>query len=751
MKKTGYLLSVLIIVAAMLLQSIGICADETPDSAPPVQIGIDEQTESEYLCQYTPVASDAEAVLYADQTRGHIALKNKQSGHIWYSVPNDFQLDKLTSGEKRMNVFSDVIVSYLTVTEEGAAKAVNTASSHSDCVREGTVTYKTVKNGIEFCYKFTSIDADVYVSYTLENGNLSASLELDKLRCGKDLKISAIRILPSFGAGNWSDNGYLFVPDGSGAVINFNNQVDTIDGYRGTVYGNEAAEEIKTKESDTQTVLMPVFGIKNQNHGLLGIVTSGDAMTTIVADNGDSAMGYNIVSAEANLRNVSKMTLYENDWANKSEVTRLSSTPVNLKKYTVRYIMLENEEAGYVGMAKAYRSYLTDDKGMKRKALKPTLYLNIYGAADFQKTFFGIPYTSLETLTTFDQARQMISELSQEGADSISVRFTGWNNSGILNRKLPKNLKPLGKLGGESGLKKLSQYCDKNGFELSLDIDFQRYRKSGNGYYKSKDSTKTAFGEVASQNEYLSSVYTVNTKFESFYLLKPSKLFKISDKLLKSIPGGINNISLSAMGSEIYSDLKDDGTFRGDALEIYDKILKNYESRKLNLSFQRACAYTFRYADSITDTPLFSSGYALFDNDVPFYQVVLHGWTDITAETLPYSLDERKIILKAAELGLNISYHGMYRDATVLSTTRYDKLYSTTFSLWKDRAVSNYKELEPLLDKVASAEIKNHRIVGDGITETVFDNGVAVYVNYNDMPASHNGVNIEPLGFTVLG
>ena len=123
----------------------------------------------------------------------------------------------------------------------------------------------------------------------------------------------------------------------------------------------------------------------------------------------------------------------------------------------------------------------------------------------------------------------------------------------------------------------------------------------------------------------------------------------------------------------------------------------------------------------------------------------------MTAETLPYSLDERKIILKAAELGLNISYHGIYSDASVLSGTRYDGLYSTTFSLWKDRAASCYKELRPLLKKISGSLITGHGITASGLTETIFDNGVRVYVNYGDTAVTENGVTVEPLGFTVVG
>lgn len=753
MKKAKYCLSVFLLIVVLIFQTTllpDINLMSVSAAVTPIQFGLKAETDDEYICDYEPVASDSAAILYADKKRGHIALQNIKSGHIWYSVPNDFLLDDITVGEKRINIFSDIVIEYILSKDEGSTLVLDTVSSHVDCVRNGKIESSTVNSGIEIKYTFSSISTTVVVRYTLENGSLKAMLRLDKLKIGKGVKISSIRVLPSFGAGNSTDNGYLFVPDGCGAIINFNNQVETIDGYSGMVYGDDLAQQVDSVSSVKESVRLPVFGIKKANEAIVGIVESGDSIATIKADNGNQYMGYNIVFAQADLHPESKITLYENDWANRATIMNLSSAPVKIKNYTVRYTMLSGNSANYVGMAEAYRNYLLDEKGVKRNSLSDTMYLTLYGAADFQRVFLGIPYTKIETLTTFSQAEKILDSLKQGGVDDISLRFVGWNNSGISNIKLPKNLSPISKLGGNKGLAKLIDYCRSNGFKLNFDVDFQDFRKSGNGYSKNGDSTKTTFGKPAVQNVFMRSVYTVDKRYDSSYLLTPAKLKKASAKLIKSIPGEINGISLSTLGNIMYSDLSDEGVYRSETLSIYNEILKEWNKSVESISFDNANAYTFPYADYITNTPLSSSGYKMFDMDVPFYQIVLHGCVNMSTSTLPYDFNDYLVVLKSAELGLNLSYNGMYTGSEVLKVTKFNDLYSTTYTLWLDSAVNNYKILQPLLKNVSGALITEHYITDDNLTKTVFDNGVTVYVNYSEKEVKYEGVTVPALEFVMV-
>ena len=66
----------------------------------------------------------------------------------------------------------------------------------------------------------------------------SSVKETDKDRY---LLVSA-EILPYFGAAGADENGYIFVPDGCGALIYYNNGKTETEQYSQPVYGNDAAQ-----------------------------------------------------------------------------------------------------------------------------------------------------------------------------------------------------------------------------------------------------------------------------------------------------------------------------------------------------------------------------------------------------------------------------------------------------------------------------------------------------------------------------
>ena len=93
----------------------------------------------------------------------------------------------------------------------------------------------------------------------------------------------------------------------------------------------------------------------------------------------------------------------------------------------------------------------------------------------------------------------------------------------------------------------------------------------------------------------------------------------------------------------------------------------------------------------------------------------------------------------------------MYQDSDILKYTRFNDLYSTSYTLWKNSAVENYKELKPLLEKVGGSLITEHYISDNSMTKTVFDNGVKVYVNYGETENVYDGISVPALGFVTVG
>lgn len=736
--------------ASALPPAAHVYAAELP---PPEQQGITEDTNEEYIASYVEVTRNEYSVLYVDRTHGWIALQNIESGHIWYSVPNDSQLDEYTVGIQRTDVRSDMLIEYLPADAEVSATATLTMNSHIGCVCEGGISVTDISGGVRVEYYFKELDIRIPVNYSLKGSYFEAEIDIAGIQISPDMLLISITVLPSFGAGNWEANGYLFVPDGSGALISFNGGTAGRNSYEALMYGDELADPPKTMTSITQTARLPVFGTVSGGEALMGIVANGDAAASITAYKGCDELGYSFVSAKANFRHFSQTVLYENNLANSSTVARVSRTPNELSEFRVLYTMLTGEKATYTGMAEVYRDYLIADKGLKKQPKPPALVVDVQGAAEIQASFLGIPYRKTKALTTYAQTLSQVHELIDNGAENVALRLSGWTNDGIINDKYPQKAEPLSALGGSKGLSYLSEGLAALGVDWYPDIDLIRYQSGGNGVSKNGDTALTVFGEAARQNWYMRSVYVSNTEMPTMRLLTPQSIQDLAARFLSSYKKlGTTGVGLSTLGSTLYSSLAPKkGYYRSDVPEIMEKTIANYRDSGLSIILESANAYAIPYADRILAAPSGSSGYDVTDREVPFYQIVLHGYINMTTAAAPESGDSRRLFLKAVETGSELLYIGMAENSAELLDTEYSYLYSTTFSLWKREAADRYKGIYGYLNTVYDQTITAHEQIGMGVVKTTYSNGVSVIVNYGRDPFTADGQTVGALDYIIEG
>lgn len=139
----------------------------------------------------------------------------------------------------------------------------------------------------------------------------------------------------------------------------------------------------------------------------------------------------------------------------------------------------------------------------------------------------------------------------------------------------------------------------------------------------------------------------------------------------------------------------------------------------------------------------------MFDEEIPFYQIVFHGYITMTVAPMAQSIDARMNLLKAVESGSELLYGGMYEDASAVTGTRYDHLYSTQYGLWLDDAAETAARYRPLLEKVYKQTITAHQQLSPDVMMTTFEDGTQVIVNYSRAKATVNGISIEALDYAV--
>jgi len=715
----------------------------------PQQLGITEDTMDRYVANYEEVARNSNSILYADVEKGLFALQNIETEKIWYSTPNNTELDEYTSGAKRMDIRSQLHLYYIFREEENTTPSYKTENSLTGCVSGGSIKTTLIDNGFRVDYTFKKTKITVPVTYTLTADTLRVEILVEEIVEPDEVYLMGINLLPLFGAGYNSEQGELFVPDGSGALVPFGIHNEMALPYAPFFYGEELAVKQEAQKMSTEPVRLPVFGTKTGKDALFGIVTKGDDSSGLSVTYGSENCGYTSVSSVMWYRtNDCKIMFAKGSGGISDTLYRVSKNHSTNNSYCVEYTLLSGEEANYVGMAKTYRSWLSENGIIEKTTEKPLFNLEVYGSAELTTSFLGLKYSKVEELTSVAQAEKIVDVLKEKGIDNIGLRYMGFTGNGILNKKVSTSVKPSSALGSTKELAALGEKVT-----LYPDYDFVKIRKAGNGISISKDILRTVFDYKGEQFTYSRSVNSKKISEDIIYILNGNAALGSARKLLgKYSKSGYSNISLSNIGSMLYSDFSlEGGIFRDVTQDCFNQMLSEFSESTESLAVDGGNAYALKYADRIWSAPIYSAGYDIFSEDVPFYQIALHGSVAITTPTVIQSTDPKITILKAVETGSELLFGCTYEDSTVLIGSRFENLYSTQYENWIDYALDAYNSYQPLLEKIYDKQITSHSEVLDGVFVTTYENGIKVAVNYNGTQVVlPTGEKVEGKGFCEL-
>ncbi len=745
-KKCFSIKTLKVIVVACLLMSLLIPNVFAEDFVP---------STNEFDGTYEQVAKTDAITMYADMNNGYFVLENRSNGYLWYSVPNDVKEDNITAGTMRSNLKSQLIVNYVDKEDEKTAALTKSVNSYMSSVDSNDVKVKKIKNGIRVTYGFSEIGMEIPVEYTISKDGFVATVLLSQIKEGKVSYLVSVNLLPSFGGARTGSDGYLFYPDGCGTLINFKEHASLNSTVSKPCYGNEKTDTNPTEKiTDEQIIRMPVFGVVRENqNALFGIVEEGDAIAGISAFCSTDSCGYSTVSSVASYRYWDDKLMFKEVAGIQKTLYRVSKSHTNQKRYSVRYSMLTGEDANYVGMANLYRKYLTESKKINEKIDLPTFNLALYGSVGIDASFLGVHFTHIQKLTTYSQAKDIVEDISNDGVKSLSLRYIGWQKSGISNSKLVDADNISSKLGGKSKWKKLTSYLQENDFDFYPEVDLLSFQKNGGGITSKKNAIRNIFDDVAEQVEYSPSVYTVLADEKPIYLLKYSSLGKTVEKLLKTYKKtNVGNISVAKVGDILYSDFSDVTSYKEKSYKQAQESLKTLKKNLKKVAVAGGNAYALPYATKVYDTPIYSSGNLNFDEDVPFYQIALHGLVNMTTPSIMQTQDITTAFLKTVECGCELQFAGINEQATVLTGTQFDTLYNTTYSDWKEYAKGIYSDYKPVLNKIYNQKIIAHKKLSDNVYETEYANGIKVIVNYGSTDYEVNGTNVcSAKSFTEMG
>ncbi len=589
------------------------------------------------------------------------------------------------------------------------------------------------------------------VTYRLEGEQFTAQVSAAQADV-KGFYLQTLSVLPYFGAAGTGQEGYMFVPDGSGSIIRLNNGKLDAAPYNTPLYGTDRTRENRLKPLGGETARMPVFGMKQGDRAFLGIIEDGDGIARVEADISGRTNSYNAVYSSYAL-NVSEPLTLSGNWTTQT-VPKFQAEPYR-GELSIRYGFLRGEDASYAGMASYYRAYLADRYKLSRlePAEQTPFFLELIGGVPKKKFFLGIPYDAYEPLTTFEQAQTILRELGAVGIGSIKLRYSGWFNGGLVHSK-PSSVSVDGKLGGKSGLSKLAEYGRDNGVEIYPDASFMSVLRDTRAFQPKKEASRTITGALAKVYPYDPAGYFKQVWFDPGYVLSPFKLSGLVDKFRKAYGKlNVSALSLNDMGDELNSDFNPKNVMsREGAKRIVQEQLEKLGTESA-LMISGGNAYALPYADSVINAPLSGSGFNITDQSVPFYEIALHGYIDYAGEALNMSDDQnvRQHVLKALETGANLNFKWFFAKSSSVKETRFEYLYSAHYSNWIGEATAAYQEVDAVLRKLRTQVIKDHRTLAKGVYETTYEDGTTVIVNYNGYAVHAKGNVVEAMGYLVGG
>lgn len=590
---------------------------------------------------------------------------------------------------------------------------------------------------------------NVSIIYELQDDGLEVSIPLKEIDYKQKYPIVEIRPLPFFGAGGKNDKGFIFVPDGSGAIINFNNEKYTQNSYKSDVYGWDYGISRDAVIDETR-VNMPLFGISNNGSSFICILDEGNSYAYIEADVSGGSHDYNFGAANYNLIHSEMMDIS----AKSDRTVRMFEDELPDEVLTQKYIFLDDDD--YVSMAVAFRDYLMDRFPELKKRTESDLpvAVEIIGAIDRTKHYMGIPFRRPFKLTSYKEALEMTKELKDAGITDLSIHYNGWFNDGILH-KAPNKVKLISELGNKKDFENLISYTNDNNIDLYLaaTIQFVYNNSLTDNFVRVRDAAKHVNRKIVELAPYSPVYFGRQDDLYIYYLAKPSYYLNNLDIYAKEIARfGAKGIAFEDIGKILSADYnRKNLVSREKAKKLQMERLKELSSQGYNIMIHSGNIYAVPYADFIVNVNLATKGYNIIDEEIPFYEIALHGLISYAGSPINISPNYYEDLLKTVETGAGLYFSFMAADIFALRDSRYTNYYSSDFNERKDDAINLYYKMKTDLGHIYNQFITDHQKLAKGVYMTEYEDGTQVIVNYNERAYTHKGKEIPAKDYIVEG
>lgn len=732
---------------------------------------------------------------YFREDRDVLAIKDKRSGYTWKSgldIPfgadiNDQILGATTPGEvlelaipleEGMNTtYTGISNSLITVEYNEAETVKNISSASKDLVESKLVTLNDNPATRRLDVDFQNIELKVKVYITFREDSINYEIKDEDVTGKGKASLLAINITPFLGSSGGKTKyynpetqmydiiedkymipGYIFVPDGSGSLIRFQDNSAPFSLYYGDVYGADPAQKPYYGNELTDAIpikdpVMPVFGVSHGNGqaAFVAYADSGAEYMQIVVRPEENLTAYNYVYPRF-VYNVSYWQVYNKKG---DGFFTLMENP-NVMNINMTYTFLSGDgtdgtpAADYTGMAATYRKHLMEQGVLSE--VKPENNSKIPLRLDFimADSKKGIVGTDQVVVTTVEDVRTILDSIMKEkGIVNINAGLYGWQQDGETFAK-PYTANYSGKIGSKNEFKELITDFAEQNVDISYAREYTTINKEMMNYQGN------AVRHVNSWYLLLSKFYILpeNTPVYLFSYASPRNSAEWFNKQFKRFSPYSESMTVSGMSNILLSNYNSEGivSTATEAITLFQETFEK-ASREVKLNFESPNMYLWKYTDRFLKSPVGTSQYVFETDAVPFLQMVLNGTMEVYAPYANFSFYTQDDILRMIDYNLSPSFILSEEPSHYLSSTPSAELYSTEFIQYKSLIDDVYSQINGVLSQVIGYTWTGRAVLENGVIINTYRNGTdirKIVINYTEEEKQYENSIVAPQSACVI-
>lgn len=696
----------------------------------------EEPVESRFdLAGFEMAAESDELELWLNRQYGALRIVDKHSGYVWGSLP----LEEAEGLNSTWNCYGNSLVAVECFDKTGGESRLSIG-------KDGSASYEMTENGFVCSVSFENVGIEMDVEVELNGGQVSFEvvegslkeklLEDDK----KGYMLKSVTFMPFLGSSYGTDiDGYILIPDGTGALIRFLEPANYVTTYAARIYGPDAGVENYSYGGyayikEENQAYMPIYGIVHGDgqNGFLSVVESGDEYASIIASPALTNIPYNWAAARFEYRQKYMMNINRKEGSG----ALMPQPDINPVEPRISFYFVNGDDARYDGMAVMYREMLLESGELEKLELSEIsnvpMHLDVLGA-DKRKGFL---FNTTETFTTYSEASDIVSALKEDGVEDLLLVYRCYTKNNEAGTKM------LSRLGTQEEFEQLRAQLEEGGGTLNLYIDPLTANED-----QITQRTEAANNLSSMVIKWLNSLDVYGAIYDTTYVYRLSKAERIIDSAIGRNYGA--RFAVDQLPSRLYSDFTSGKELvRQAGLAKTTELVEKLASGE-KLAMYEPNQYLWRYASQFLGAPAVSSQLLYESDTVPFLQIVLSGSVEVFSEPLNMTSCSREKLLRLVEYGMAPSFAVVACDSSELVNTPQSQYASSGFEGWHDIMAESYDTVASALESVWGHSIVEHRCLETGLIRVEYDNGVKVYVNYTDSTQTVDGLSVEPCWFTV--